>query len=72
MRTECLQFQGVGRRREVYDKLILIRYLGHQELNMFNESNVMGWQVSSSDQCYVCEGWKYTVFFYDRRQKIEN
>lgn len=51
---------------------MLVRFLGHQELNLFSDSNVMGWQVSSFDQCYVCEGWKYTIFFYDRRQHLKN
>ena len=62
----------MGRRHEVHDKLVLIRTLGHQELNLFHKFNVMGWRVSPSDQCYVCEGWRYTVFFYDRRKHIKN
>ena len=33
---------------------------------------MLGWRVSPSDQCYVCEGWKYTLFFYDRRKSISN
>lgn len=72
MRLEAKQFHGVGRRPEVYEKLILTRILGHQELNLFHQYNVAGWQVSPTDSCYICEGWKYTVFFYDRRRHIKN
>ena len=49
-----------------------MRYLGHQEFNLFFKYNVVGWQVSPTDQCYICERWKYTLFFYDRRQHIKN
>lgn len=51
---------------------MLIRILGHQELNLFHEHNVAGWKVSPTDACYICERWKYTVFFYDRRRHVKN
>ena len=72
MRLEALQFQGVGRRPAVNEKLVLFRILGHQELNLFHDHNVAGWQISPTDSCYICEGWKYTIFFYDRRRHIKN
>lgn len=28
--------------------------------------------MSPTDSCYICEGWKYTIFFYDRRRHIKN
>ena len=49
LKMECTQFNGVGRRRQVYDKLILTRIIGHQELNLFHRYNVLGWQVSPTD-----------------------
>ena len=43
LKIECTQFHGVGRRREVNEKLLIYRILGHQELNLFNRYNVVGW-----------------------------
>ena len=39
---------------------------------MFHKYNVFGWQVSPTDQCYICENWRYTLFFYDRRKHVKN
>ena len=69
---ETIYFDGAGRRKQVYDKLVVCRILGHQELNLFHRYNVVGWQVSPTDQCYICEKWKYTIFFYDRRKHVRN
>ena len=28
--------------------------------------------MSPTDQCFICEKWKYTVFFYDRKRYYKN
>jgi hypothetical protein len=41
------------------DCLILSRVLGHPEI-----PNSSHWKVS--DQCWVCQKWKYTLIFFDQ------
>lgn len=39
---------------------------------MFHRHNVITWQVSPTDSCYICEKWRYVLYFYDRRKYMKN
>jgi hypothetical protein len=46
------------------DCIILSRVLGHPEIQ-----NSQLWKLT--DQCWVCEKWKYTVVFFDKDTRRE-
>ena len=57
--------------------MVISRKLGHDEL-IFNEGDNKNtafesaasrkWVKMSKNECWICDKWKYTVIFFDRRQ----
>jgi hypothetical protein len=63
---------GVGKTNSNFDKLILGRAMGHEEMSFFSYLPVEQWRRLPGDRCYVCEKWKYVVYFYDRELHVQN
>ena len=72
MKIQASNGKGVGRQSNKQDALILMRFLKHCELSLFTSTYSQGWKVSPTDECWICENWKYVLVFYERPKHIDN
>ena len=63
---------GVGRNKLEREKLVLCRVLDHDEMSFFTLHPVSKWRVLNGNRCYICEGWKYVLYIYDRSKHRKN
>ena len=79
MRVQVANFNGVGRKNLAQEMFVLTRVLGHAEISYFNTQSVSKWEVSRdqrtgdlNSECWVCEKWKYVIYFYERSKHVKN
>ena len=67
--------QGIGRQQPCLQPVVFSRKLGHSELiysetseknTYFVENAATKWIKMPRDECWICEQWKYCVFFFNR------
>ena len=51
---------------------MLCRITGHSEISYFTIKDVTKWRVLRNNCCWMCERWKYVVYYYDRRKSCKN
>jgi hypothetical protein len=67
---------GANCQETCFMPLVLSRQLGHSELifsqasdagNFFEREAASKWVLNDSNECWICDSWKYTVIFFNRK-----